>query len=108
MVERGCDPRLAQEALAEALVLGELGRDHLERDLAPEALFAGTVDRAHPPAADERLDPVAGDRRSGRQHGARDVLTEQVSATKCQLQRRRLVCNGGDIRNVTSANDTER
>ena len=66
MVEGGGDPRLAQEALAEALVLGELGRDHLERDLAPEAFFLGAVDRTHPPAADERLDLVAGDRRSGR------------------------------------------
>ena len=73
MVERGRDPRLAQEALAEALVLGELGRDHLERDLAPEPCLLGTVDRTHPPAADERFDPVAGDRRSRRQRGARDV-----------------------------------
>ena len=76
MVERGRDPRLAQEALAEALVLGELGGDHLERDLAPETLLLGAVDRTHPSAADERFDPVAGDRRSGRQHGARDVAHE--------------------------------
>ena len=72
MVERGRDLRLAEEALAEALVLGELGRDDLERDLAPETLLLGTVDGAHPPSADERFDLIAGDRRSGRQHGARD------------------------------------
>ena len=78
VVERGRDPRLAQEALAEALVLGELGGDHLEGDLAPEPRLLGAIDRAHSPSADEGLDPVAGDRRSGRQHGARDV-THQPS-----------------------------
>ncbi len=67
VVEGGGDPRLAQEALAEALVLGELGRDHLEGDLAPESRFLGTVDRTHASAADERLDPVAGNRRPRRQ-----------------------------------------
>ena len=88
MVERGGDPRLAQEALAEALVLGELGRDHLERDLAAEALLVGTVDRTHASAADERFDPVAGDRRSGRQRGARDVAhCDKCLARTWRLQR---------------------
>ncbi len=73
VVERGGDPRLAQEALAEALVLGELGGDDLERDLAAEALLLGAVDRTHPATADERFDSVAGDRRSRRQHGACEV-----------------------------------
>ena len=73
MVERSGDPRLPQEALTETLVLGELGRDDLERDLAAEPLLVGTVNRAHASAADERLDSVAGDRRPGRQQRARDV-----------------------------------
>ena len=96
MVERGRDPRLAQEALAEALVLGELGGDHLERDLAPEALLVGTVDRTHPPAADERFDPVAGDRRSGRQHGARDV------AHRSSVWQRSADCNTASASCVTT------
>ena len=43
------------------LVLGELGGDDLERDLATESLFVGPVDRAHPASADQRLDAVAGE-----------------------------------------------
>ena len=107
VIERGGDPRLAQEALAEALVLGELGGDHLERDLASEPLLLGAVDRAHPPSADEGLDPVAGDRRSGRQHDPR-----RCSPSKCLPRTLQIAtsaarkCNGGDIRNVAGANDT--
>ena len=94
VVERSRDPRLAQETLAEALVLGELGGDHLERDLASEALFARTVNRTHPPAADECLDLIAGDRRSGRQRGARDV------AHRTSVRQRRAECNNGGLRPV--------
>ena len=59
VVEGGGHPRLPEEALAEAGVLRELGRDHLERDLAPEGEFLRAVDRAHAAAPDERLDVVA-------------------------------------------------
>ena len=61
MVERRRDARLAQEALAEAAVLGELRRDHLQRHLPPQPSFLGTVNRAHPAPADERLDEIAGE-----------------------------------------------
>ena len=61
MVDRGGEPRLAQEALAEALVLGELGSEHLERDLAPERTVLGPVDDAHPAPPEQGLDPVAGE-----------------------------------------------
>ena len=36
VVDRGSEPRLAQEPLAEALVLGQLGGEQLQRDLAAE------------------------------------------------------------------------
>jgi hypothetical protein len=61
VVEGGGDPRLAQETLTKPLILGELGGNHLERDLAPEPRVFGAVDRAHPPTADERLDSVPGE-----------------------------------------------
>jgi hypothetical protein len=73
VIERGGDARLAQEALAKALVLRELGRDHLERDLASQALLVGTVDRTHASSADERLDAIGGDLRPRRQQGSGDV-----------------------------------
>ena len=87
VIERRCDPRLPQEAFAKPLVLGELRSDHFERNLAPEPLLVGTVDRAHPPTPDEGLDPVAGDRRSGRQLGARDV------AHQASVRHGRAECN---------------
>ena len=59
VVERGGNARLAQEALAEAAVIGKVGGDHLERHLAPEALLLSAVDRAHSSSADEPLDQVA-------------------------------------------------
>ncbi len=61
VVEGGGDSRLPEEALAEAAVPRELGRDHLERDLAPERQLLGPVDRTHASAADECLDLVAGE-----------------------------------------------
>ena len=79
VVEGGGDPRLAEEALAEALVLRQLRGDHLERDLAPPAFLGGAVNRTHPPAADELLDPVARDGRPRAELGA------------CQMAHRRLL-----------------
>ena len=58
--ERCRHPRLATESVAELLVLGELGREELQ---GHPATVPGRreIDHAHPPAADERVDPVAGD-----------------------------------------------
>ena len=50
VVDRGGDLALAPEARAELVVLGLLGRDHLQRDLALEALVERAVDDAHPAA----------------------------------------------------------
>ena len=93
VVEGGGDPRLAEEALAEAAVLGELGRDHLERDLAPERQLLGAVNRTHAPAADERLDLVAGELAPDHRVGASSHAHPAS------------VCQGRDICNVARAND---
>jgi len=70
MVERGGQLRLPQEALPEAAVLRELRRDHFQRHLARELFFLGPVDGAHAAAADQRLDPVAGDGAAQQRVGA--------------------------------------
>ena len=59
MVERGGELGLAQEPLAESLVLGQLGREQLERDLALQARVVRPVDDAHAAPAEQRLDPIA-------------------------------------------------
>ena len=59
--------------LAEALVGGELGRDHLQRDDVVERQVGRPVDDAHPAPAGEPLDPVSGEHRPGLKrisHGA--------------------------------------
>ena len=67
VVERRREPRLAQETLAEADVAGELGREELERHAAVECEVVRAVYDAHPPAAEQRLDAVAGELASGRE-----------------------------------------
>ena len=64
MLERRGHPRLGQEPLAERDVFGEVRREQLQRDVAVEREIVGAVDDAHPAAAEERLQPVAGKLRS--------------------------------------------
>ena len=81
MVERCGEPRLAQEAGAEALVLGQLRRDQLERDGTLERQVGRPVDDAHAAAADQRLHPVAGEGRARSErclHGLRRVRAERT------------------------------
>ena len=52
--DRG-DPRLADESLAEPVVRGELGREHLQRDLRPSRHVLGAVDDAHAAPAEQPL-----------------------------------------------------
>ena len=61
MVDRGGQLRLAEEAVAERLVLGEARGQQLERDLPLQPQVLGQVDDAHPAQAEQRLDPVAGE-----------------------------------------------
>jgi hypothetical protein len=58
MVERGCELGLAEKPRTKLVVHREFRRDHLEGDLAREALVGRQVDRAHPAAAEQRLDDV--------------------------------------------------
>ena len=56
--------RLGQEALADVVVVDQLGRDHLQRDDTVEPELDGAIDHAHPAAADHAVDPVSGDLRA--------------------------------------------
>ncbi len=67
VVEPGGEPRLAQEALAEAVAVGELAGDHLQRHRPLEAEVGGAVDDPHPAAGEQLFDPVAGDLRADRE-----------------------------------------
>ncbi len=64
VVEAGGEPRLAQEALAEALLVDQLAGDHLQRHGTVERQLRRPVDDAHAAAGDQRVDAVAGE------HGA--------------------------------------
>ena len=64
VVERGGQLRLAQEPVAEALVLCERRREELQRHSALQAQILRQVDDAHPAPAQDRLDPVVGDLRA--------------------------------------------
>ena len=64
VVEARREPRLAQQPLAEAGVVGEPLQEDLQRDAPPEPLVAREVDLPHAAAADQLLDEVLGDGRS--------------------------------------------
>ncbi len=66
MLDRGRRAELAPEAPAELVVVGELGRDHLQRDLAVERDVRRAVDDAHPAAPGDAVDHVVGERRPRR------------------------------------------
>ena len=61
VVDRRRHARLAAEALAKLGVAGEVGGDDLQRDRALEVELQRAVDDAHAAAADDRLDPAAGE-----------------------------------------------
>ena len=60
VIETRSKLRFTEESLAEALVLGLLGRDQLERDRASEPRVEGAVHDAHAAAPKDRFDLVAG------------------------------------------------
>ena len=55
VVEPGRGLRLAPEPLLKRLVLGHVGRQHLERDDAVGLGVVGPIDLAHPAPADQLL-----------------------------------------------------
>ena len=62
MLERGGQARLAEEALAERDVVGQVGCEQLQRDVAVEREVVGAVHDPHPAAAEQR--PPADSRRA--------------------------------------------
>ncbi len=63
MLDRGGDPRLGGEALAEHRIVGALRGDQLDRHLPPQRQLGGAVDDPHAATPEDLLDPVAGDDR---------------------------------------------
>ena len=61
MLQRGSDPRLGQEPLPERHIVREMRRQQLQRDITIERKVPGAVDDAHPTAADQGLDAIAGE-----------------------------------------------
>jgi hypothetical protein len=59
MLQRRREPRLAQEPVAEVVVLCELRREELQRHHPVEHHLVGQVDDTHPATAQNTLDPVA-------------------------------------------------
>jgi hypothetical protein len=59
MLQRGRQLGLGQETFLEVRELGELRSDQLDRDDPLQAQVIRPVDDTHPPAARERLDPIA-------------------------------------------------
>ena len=70
MLDRRRGAQLAQEPAPRLRIVEALGRDDLDRDVAPEAVLAGAVDHAHATAPDRLLDPAAAEQvtRTGRWH----------------------------------------
>ena len=76
LLDGGGGARLAQEALARALVVDELGRDDLDRDLAVEVELTRSVDDAHAALADRLLDETTRELRPGDEHAHVGCIAE--------------------------------
>jgi len=68
VVDRRRQPGLTNEPLAECVVLGQVGAQHLERDLVAEPHVLRPVDHAHAAPAEHPLDAVGGELRSDARH----------------------------------------
>ena len=66
VIERGGELGLGQEPLAEALVLGQGGREQLQGDVALQAQVLGQVDDAHSSAPEDGFDPIVDDQGAAR------------------------------------------
>ena len=64
MVQRRGDPHLPLEPLAEPLILGQPGRQHLQRVNPVQRDVRGAVHEPHAATPDELVDPVATDDRA--------------------------------------------
>jgi hypothetical protein len=80
VVQRRRRARLLLEALAPVRVGGELRREDLDGDLAPEARVSRAIDLAHPSGAERREDLERTEARSGRERHGRGgaILTAKA------------------------------
>ena len=58
VVQRGREPRLAQEALSKADIFRQLPREELESDHASKVDLLGEVDLTHPATCNQAFEPV--------------------------------------------------
>ena len=86
VVDRGRDARLALEARAGRLVVRDLRRHHLQRDLAPQVDPARAVDDAHPATADHVLDAEVGELRTWLEVRSAHRPTVSPARGGCQLR----------------------
>lgn len=86
MVQAGRDPRLAQEPLPERRVVGELGRDHLQRNSALQPEVIREIDDAHPTASEQLAHGVARDVDADQSLGPRVAhpSTVRLPGTTCK------------------------
>ena len=61
----------------ERITLGEILRQHFERDVATQARVGGTIDRTHAAATDERLDRIAPELCAG-VHGVGHLTVDEL------------------------------
>src|SRR5262245_36274877 len=83
MLERRGDPRLAQEALAEALVACKRWSEDLQRHAPTQRSLLRRVHRPHRTATEQRLDSIAGDDRARPQrHRRESPLSERMPSRR--------------------------
>ena len=85
MVERRCRARFDAEPAAHRRIGIERRRQHLEGDLALQALLERTVDRAHATAPQQALDPVVADPLRQR-HAGTDQRIDEVERLEAAQQ----------------------
>ena len=75
MVERGHGAGFTPESRQALRIGGDLGRQHLERDIAAEPRIVRAIDVAHPAGTEGRQDLVGADALTLREvHGERRIL----------------------------------
>ena len=80
VVDRGGEARLAQEPLPEGVIGRQFGSEQLERHLALERSVVCQVHDPHPAAAQQCLDPVAGQHRANPRVGRHCHVRNRTAA----------------------------
>ena len=72
VIERGGGARFLLETMQPPRIGGGVGREHLDRDVAPEPRVAATIDLAHSSGTEQRKDFVRTEVNPGRQWHAEE------------------------------------